>query len=186
MFRSRADPAAGLTSLINIIDPIEQVDCRIMRNERIHFRVTLLACTMMCCVGCADYRWRDNFEDAAKQATEQNKPLFIYYRHWLNADSTRMFNDVLSQPDVVAEFQNSINCQLELDWPENREHMAKYGVKTVPGYVIVFPDGRFVARAGLMSKERFLRFARSALAMGGKPVAPPPPKGKPALSRSVP
>lgn len=129
--------------------------------------------------GCANYKWISEYDEALKLATEQKKPLFIYYRHWLSSDSTTMYNQVLSAPEVTAKFSNSINCQLEFDWKPNQEIMANYGVRTVPGFIIIKPDGTPPTKiSGLTSKERFIRWVDSALrpvdTATGKPKAPPP------------
>lgn len=129
--------------------------------------------------GCADYKWVFDYDEAVRLAAEQKKPLFIYYRHWLSGDSTTMYNQVLSAPDVTAKFVNSVNCQLEYDYKPNQDAMAKYGVRTVPGFVIVKPDGSTPSTiSGLTSKERFLRWVDSAMRpvdlTTGKPKAPPP------------
>jgi len=137
----------------------------------------------MLAAGCADYQWQDNFDDAMKMAAEQKKPLFVYYRNWLSADCTRMYNDVLNLPEVASELKGAINCQLEYNWEPNQEKMAQYRVKAVPGYVIVLPNGKYRSRTGVMSKERFVRFVRSALALGARKEStakggPPPPARK--------
>lgn len=129
--------------------------------------------------GCAGYNWVFDYDDALKLAAEQKKPLFIYYRHWLSSDSTTMYNQVLSTPEVTAKFSNSINCQLEFDWKPNQDTMANYGIRTVPGFVIVKPDGSPPAKiSGLTSKEKFSRWVDSAMrpvdTATGKPKAPPP------------
>jgi len=142
--------------------------------------VPVLGSLMILVTGCADYKWVFEYDDAVKQATEQKKTLFIYYRYWLNSDCTTMYNEVLSLPDVTAKFQNTINCQLEYGFEPNQQTMANYGVRTVPGFVIVRPDGsRPATISGLISKERFVRWAESAMRTSGgadqKPKAPPPP-----------
>jgi len=115
------------------------------------------------CAGCVDYRWEDNYDRAMKRAAVEKKYLFIYYRYWLNPECTRMYNDVLARPEVAQHFRDTVNCQLERDWPPNREHMARYGVRNTPAFVIVAPDGTYSKREGYMPVQQFLTFVRTAL-----------------------
>ncbi len=119
---------------------------------------------MACCAGCVDYRWEDNYDRALKRASLEKKHLFIYYRYWMNPECTRMYNEVLARPEVAQQFANTVNCQLERDWPPNREYMmARYRVRSTPAFVIVAPDGTYHKRTGYMPAQQFLAFVKSAM-----------------------
>jgi hypothetical protein len=125
--------------------------------------------------GCLQYEWRYDCEAAERQARVQNKDLFIYYKWWLDSDSNRMLgNEVLSDPQVVRLFQDTVNLLVERDsGPSYVQYMAKYGVDSVPASVIVRPDGRYEALTGFTPRERFIEFVertRSAPSTSGASV----------------
>lgn len=114
--------------------------------------------------GCQNYNWRYDYVQAEADAQKTNRPLFIFYKWWLDDDSNRMLsNEVLSDPQVVAEFQDSVNVLVErAAGSEYVEYMKKFGVDNYPAAVIVAPGGRYHVRVGLIPKDRFLEFIRQA------------------------
>ncbi|HSW44941.1 MAG TPA: hypothetical protein VLM89_05170 [Phycisphaerae bacterium] len=129
-------------------------------------------------VGCQDYKWRWDFNQAEQDARQQGKHLFIFYKWWLNNESNRMHGDVLSDPAVGAQFQDTINLFLEKDSStEYANYMTKYGVTSPPAFVIVAPDGTYYTAAGFIPKDRFIEFAKNAKAgqSPGDRKSPPAP-----------
>jgi len=119
--------------------------------------------------GCQSYNWRSElaaYKAAEQQAREEGKFLFIFYKWWLDSSSNRMLgNEVLTDPEVVALFQDTINLVVEKDFgPEYEKYMAKYGISDTPACVIVAPDGKFKVRTGFTPKDRFIEFAKRAKA----------------------
>jgi hypothetical protein len=123
----------------------------------------LMLCTPLL-TGCQQYHWRHDFEKAEIQGREQNKYLFIFYKWFMDNDSNRMLgNEVLSDPAVVAMFQNTINLLIDEAYgPEYVEMMARYGVHGVPACVLVAPDGGYRAYTGFLDKQRFIEFVEEA------------------------
>jgi thioredoxin-related protein len=111
--------------------------------------------------GCVDYHWEFDPRRAAARAQEEGKDLFIYFRSGFSFQCGQMEREVLLTPEVAELFQNSVNCQLEYFW--FADVAAKYGVRDVPSYVIVRPDGKQWVRTGYMPREQFIAFAQAAL-----------------------
>jgi hypothetical protein len=119
--------------------------------------------------GCQQYNWRFDYAKAEEDARQANKYLFVFYKWWLDNDSNRMLsNEVLSDPQVVAEFQDTVNVLIErASGSAYVEYMRKFGVDGFPAAVIVAPDGRYQLRLGFVPKDRFLEFVRQAKGAGG-------------------
>jgi hypothetical protein len=114
--------------------------------------------------GCQSYHWRTDYSQAEQDAHDQHRRLFIFYKWWLDEDSSRML-EVLSDRRVVAQFQDTINVLVERgSGPLCAQYMCKYGVNCFPAVVIVAPNGRFEARMGFLSRDRLLEFSRQVKA----------------------
>jgi thioredoxin-related protein len=130
-------------------------------------------------VGCTDYRWRWDYEQAEREAREQDKYLFIFYKWWLSSESNRMHNDILTEPEVGALFQDTINVLLERDSsPEYAKYMAQYGVVSPPAFVLVAPDGTMRKKTGFVPKERFMEFVQRAKSPDSSRRRPPRPRAR--------
>lgn len=114
--------------------------------------------------GCQQYNWRFDYAKAEEDARQAGKPLFIFYKWWLDNDSNRMLsNEVLSDPQVVSEFQDTINVLIErAAGSAYAEYMRKFEVEVFPAAVIVAPDGQYRVQLGWVPKDRFLEFVRQA------------------------
>jgi len=124
--------------------------------------------------GCQEYRWRGDYVQAEKEAREQNKHLFVFYKWWLDSDSNRMLSEELSDPAVKALFQDTINLLLDKEFgPEYVEYVGKYGVTSYPASIIVAPDGKFQVQTGRIPKERFIEWVQK---VKPPPAARQPPK----------
>lgn len=133
----------------------------------------LTLCLMaMCATGCADMKWRWDYNQAEQQARQQGKHLFIFYKWWLSNESNRMHGEVMADPAVGSQLQDTINLLLEKDSsPEYANYMVKYGVTSPPAFVMVAPDGTYYVQSGFVPKDRFIDFiknAKSGKAPGGK------------------
>ncbi len=128
--------------------------------------------------GCAQYEWKTEFaqyQAAEQEARRAGRPMFLFYKYWLDSDSNRMLSsEVLSDPEVTALFQDSINLLVEKDFgPQYAEYMNRYNVTTPPAAVIVRPDGSYRTRQGFVPKAEFIRWAREAMS----PPATAPARG---------
>jgi len=114
--------------------------------------------------GCQDYRWiPDDFRMAQQKAEEQNKDLFIFYKWWLSNESNRMHGEVLESHEVGSLLKDTVNLLLERDSTVGAaQYMSKYGITSAPAFVIVKPDGTYMARTGFIPKEQFIDFLKSA------------------------
>jgi len=118
---------------------------------------------LLATVGCQDYRWRWDYQQAEQNAREQQKYLFIFYKHWLNDESNHMHNEVLADPAVGALLQDTINLLLEKDSsPEYAKYLTRYGVTAPPAFVVVAPDGTYRVQTGYIAKDRFIDFIKQA------------------------
>jgi len=134
---------------------------------------------ILAAVGCQDYRWRWDYEQAEQDARQQEKHLFIFYKHWLNDESNRMHREVLADPAVGALFQDTINLLLEKDSaPEYAKYLARYGVTSPPAFVVVAPDGTYRVQTGFIPKDRFIEFIKQSKATrpASEPRASPGPR----------
>lgn len=110
--------------------------------------------------GCASYNWHIDYETAEQEAREKNKHLFIFYKWWLDNASNRMLSDeVLSSPEVMKHFQDTVNLLIEKDnGPAYVEYLRKYGVTEYPAAILVAPDGTYQVRTGFVPRDRFIDF----------------------------
>ncbi len=133
--------------------------------------------------GCADFKWRKDFQRAEQEAREQGKYLFIFYKGFLNNESDRMHADVLASPSVGELFIDTINLLLlKEESIEAANYLAKYGVTSPPACVVVAPDGTYYVQSGYIPKERFIEFIKNAKAgrgAGGKRPTPAPARKTP-------
>ncbi len=129
-------------------------------------RVAVLLALGILASGCTQYNWRDDFEAAEQQARVEGRHLFILYKWWLDNDSNRMLSDeVLSAPEVVSLFQDTINVLIDRDYgPRFVAYVGKYGVTSVPASIIVAPDGTYQVQRGYVPRDRFIEFANRAKA----------------------
>ena len=124
-------------------------------------------------VGCQDYHWRWDYEVAEREAREQGKFLFIFYKGpWDNA-SNRMHGDVLADNEVGSLFQDTINLFLQEVSEEHGTYVKKYGVTRPPACVLVGPDGVPKVRTGYVPKQNFIKFAQQAMSVGADKKARP-------------
>ena len=150
------------------------------RRSRVRFGargLTLLLGLVSASSGCASIEWIPfDFNRAETLAREQNTYLFIYYRWWMSPECAAVERDVLSHPDVISLFGNTVNSWLHQEWEPNRQIMAdRYGVQTVPAFVIVAPDGDFRKLTSVPSVDQFQRFVRSAIPDAAAPATGPAP-----------
>lgn len=138
-----------------------------------HGLQVVLGLTLLALTGCQEYHWRDDFTGVEEQARDQGKDIFIFYKYWMDNVSNDMLAVELSDPDVKALFQDTINVILDESFPKNSSYMERFDVDSYPAAVIVRPDGRYQTLHGRVSKEEFIEWAKKA-----KSPEPPEDKGK--------
>lgn len=126
--------------------------------------LSILLALLAPATGCMQYNWRNDFEAAEQQARAEGRHLFVFYKWWPDSDSNRMLGDeVLSAPEVVSLFQDTINVMVDRDFgPQFVAYVGKYGVTTVPSSIIVAPDGTYQVQRGFVPRDRFIEFATRA------------------------
>ncbi len=125
--------------------------------------------SLLCLTGCQDYKWQWSFETAdqlaktEKQAQEQHKLVFIFYKSYLDSEANRMHGDVLSDNQVGALFNDSVNILLDkAAGPAYEQYLARYGVTAPPACVLLGPDGRYKVFKGYIAKDRFIDMVKDA------------------------
>lgn len=138
----------------------------------------VLLVTALLITGCQrGYRWDNsgNVVKAEERAREQGKTLFVFYQYWLDPASNRMKgHELLSDPQVEAEFQDTINVLIDRDFGSMYVGaLRKYKVYSYPAFVLVSPDGKFYKPlTGVVSQEQFLEWVRDFKARTGHTTKP--------------
>jgi len=150
------------------------------------FLLRLVGCAMLMVslAGCgASYNWRVDYDVAEQEARQNNKHMFVFYKWWLDNASNRMLSEeVLSSPEVIKQFQNTVNVLIDKEnGPAYVDYMGRYDVHEYPAAVIVAPDGTFHVKRGFVTKDRFLQFINKA--MQPTPERPRPAHPKPARAQ---
>jgi len=146
-----------------------------MRNRNSVAFIVLLM--MPLASGCQQYGWITDYSDfgpAEVRARAESRYLFVFYKYWLDDASNRMLSsDVLSDPKVVAMFQDTVNLLVEKEYgSQYEEYMRKYGAVSPPTAVIVAPDGTFSVKKGFIPKDQFIDFAQRSMTRAPTPTAP--------------
>lgn len=118
--------------------------------------------------------WADNLEKALVHAKELNKPVFIDFTGFTCTNCRLMEKYVFSKPPVLERFKKFVLVQLYTDrrtepFASNQQILATYGTIANPLYVILRPDGSFVAKSGYLPKYQsdpatFVEFLDKAFA----------------------
>jgi hypothetical protein len=117
-----------------------------------------------------DYLWEGDLANALREAEEQRRGLFVFYKSVISADCNEMLFNVFNRPDVSVHFDDTINCMLDWAYPPNREYVAQLGIANVPGIILIRSDGTYHAQEGRMTVGQLLSFIRRAKATAGQPV----------------
>ena len=144
------------------------------------FRSLLLGCgvlfTALCATGCArGVKWQiGRFEDAYNTARQSGKLTFVYFRAWYLVECTDFEENVLKNPEVLAETDRMVCVPLSYEW--DQPLAGRWGLTTVPAYAIVAPTGEALARRQTpLTKDDLLgdlRAARRAPSSATRPAAP--------------
>jgi thioredoxin-related protein len=113
--------------------------------------------------------WLTNLDEAKKIAKETNKPIFIDFTGFACTNCRWMEKKMFPKNSVQTRFDKMVLVQLFTDRKEepyitNQNLMRGYGTVANPLYVILKPDGSFVAQSAYTRDEQaFLTFLDQAL-----------------------
>lgn len=125
--------------------------------------------------GCSNgVHWEGpTYQDARALAVRSNRPVFVYFRSWYSVECTNFEENVLKDPAVLAETTALVCVPLDFDW--DRPLAQQWGLRAVPAFVIVAPDGTILAQgqAPLTRDQVLAAFhaARTAHASSAPPAA---------------
>ncbi len=120
-----------------------------------------------------DYHWIGDFERAVAQAKGAQRPLFVFYKSVISPESNDMLFNVLDHPQVAGMFEHTVNAMLDWGHAPNRRFMARYGITNVPGVLVIYPDGRYLAHQGRMTGAQLAAFVRQAKSASDPPAGDP-------------
>jgi hypothetical protein len=129
---------------------------------------------LLLATGCGGgYNWRTDFNRAEQDAREQGKTLFILYKWFMDPASNRMLsNEVLSDREVAAVFQDTINVLVDRDYgPTFVSYVHKYKVTTFPACILVSPDGtRYRQMTGFVPREQLIEWVKGFKSRTSQPA----------------
>jgi thioredoxin-like negative regulator of GroEL len=140
--------------------------------------VSLFA-SLLTLAGCnGGVHWEGpTFQDAQALGRNRNRPIFVYFRSWYLVECTQFEEQVLKNPEILAETRGMV-C-VPLDFDRDRPLAQQWGIKTVPAFVIVAPGGQVLARqeARITQPELLsaVRAAKAAFAASTQPIERGPP-----------
>lgn len=123
--------------------------------------------------GCSNgVHWEGpTYQDARSLAVRSNRPVFVYFRSWYSVECTNFEENVLKDPAVLPETAAYVCVPLDFDW--DRPLAQQWGLKAVPAFVIVAPDGKVLAQGQApLTRDQVLAAFRAARAAH---AGPPPP-----------
>ncbi|MFN6135385.1 MAG: thioredoxin family protein, partial [Bacteroidota bacterium] len=110
---------------------------------------------------------------AKKIARQEGKPIFIDFTGFACVNCRLMEKEVFPKPEVVEQFKKFVLVQLYTDrksepYITNQNILKTYGTVANPLYVMLRPDGSYVAQSGYQTQFRsdpstFLAFLSQAL-----------------------
>jgi hypothetical protein len=108
--------------------------------------LAVAALLLLFVTGCArGVNWRfGRFEDAYNDAHQSGKLTFVYFRAWYLVECTAFEDNVLRDPDVLAETDRLVCVPLDFDW--DKPLAQRWQVTAVPAFVLLAPSGELLAR----------------------------------------
>lgn len=120
-----------------------------------------LAATWVC--GCAEgVRWEIGpYPEIHRRAAAADQLTFVYFRSWYLVECTQFEEQVLKDPEVLAELRPFVAVPLDFDY--DQPLATKWGIDDRPAYVIVTPEGAVLSRNQIpITKRELLEDLRSA------------------------
>lgn len=123
--------------------------------------------------GHGGLNWLNSLEKAKVIAKAENKPIFIDFTGFACVNCRLMEKEVFPNSAVVEEFKKFVLVQLYTDrktepYISNQNLLKTYGTVANPLYVMLRPDGSYIAQSGFQTQYRsdpqsFVAFLRKAL-----------------------
>jgi thiol:disulfide interchange protein DsbD len=117
--------------------------------------------------------WYSNLDEAKRVAARENKPIFIDFTGFSCVNCRKMEKAVFPQPMVVDAFKKFVLVQLYTDrksepYMSNQNILKTYGTVANPLYVLLRPDGTYIAQSGYQlvypsNPQTFVEFLSKAL-----------------------
>ena len=170
--------AAGMTgrelgSFVEALLPPENYHELMDKANGITSSTTSIANTESKSTETNELKWSDNLEAAKSIAKQQNKPIFIDFTGFTCTNCRLMEKYVFSKSAVEERFKKFVLVQLYTDrrtepYISNQKILASYGTIANPLYVLLKPDGSFIAKSGYLpmyqsDPAKFAEFLDKAL-----------------------
>ncbi len=117
--------------------------------------------------------WLNDLEKAKVIARSENKPIFIDFTGFACVNCRLMEKEVFPKPEVVDLFKKFVLVQLYTDrktepYISNQNLLKTYGTVANPLYVMLTPEGEYIAQSGFQTQYRsdartFVSFLNKAL-----------------------
>jgi thiol:disulfide interchange protein DsbD len=117
--------------------------------------------------------WHNDLQKAKAIARAENKPIFIDFTGFACVNCRLMEKEVFPKPEVVDLFKKFVLVQLYTDrktepYISNQNLLKTYGTVANPLYVMLTPDGEYIAQSGFQTQYRsdpstFIAFLSKAL-----------------------
>ena len=116
-----------------------------------------LAGVIALCGGCSRVPWRLGLDASVNKAAREDRLVLVYYWRPFDADCERMGRTVFRSEEVLAQMQGMIPVRLDATFHGKRG--AQLGLREVPSFLVVGPDGAILRRGrGVMDVDQFLAF----------------------------
>ncbi|MFH0983328.1 MAG: thioredoxin family protein [Planctomycetota bacterium] len=107
--------------------------------------------------GCSRVPWRLSLDGALKTAVQEDRLVLVYYWRPFNRDCDQMERTVFRSDEVLAQVREMIPVRLDATFARKRGEQL--GLRQVPGFVVLAPNGEPLRRrSGPMDMDQFLAF----------------------------
>ncbi len=118
----------------------------------------------------ANKGWLDDYQESLALAKKANRPIFIYFTGYTTTNSRWMERKMFTNLKVLEKMESMVKVRLYTDkkgepYESNKKlQEEKYGSMELPFFVILTPDGEFIASNSFTRDEtQFLEFLDKGL-----------------------
>ena len=113
-----------------------------------------------------EFGWQVSFEDAERQATQQQVPLLMHFHTSWCGPCRQMDQQVFSSPVIQRALQEGLTA-VKVDITERPDLKDRFGADSIPRDIVVYPDGSVETRnIGMVPQGSYLSLLRNAAARG--------------------